>query len=268
MRSWIRMISPANSSTRIENNPGVIGRYWTWACIIELGRRQIRLAASHEMATMTNLSAGPDQGGMKDVALRTGRDGVEWPAGRQHELVALRRGVDAGGIEADHGRSVRAIAKVSAVTARDLDLVTDHNVLQKAKVRVAVRGIDGDAAFAGLGSVFDMAGTEGERLAAGARQHDGAGADPLHLDPCHRPGIRPRPRLDLTSRRNARRERAFQQHLREPRLGVDVGAVAEQDRADERQNERRDEAGHCYHTRYCERSEAIQNLSAAAAWIA
>ena len=58
-------------------------------------------------------------------------------------------------------------------------------------MRIAMRGIDGDAALAGIGRAFDMAGTEGERLAAAAREHDGAGVDPLHLDARDRPGVRP-----------------------------------------------------------------------------
>ena len=39
-------------------------------------------------------------------------------------------------------------------------------------------------------------------------------------------------------------EGALQQHLREQRLGVDVGALAEQDEAGEREEERSDDAGH------------------------
>ena len=58
-------------------------------------------------------------------------------------------------------------------------------------MRIAVRGIDRDAALAGIGRQFDMAGTEGERLAAAPRQHDGAGMDPFHLDPRNRPGVGP-----------------------------------------------------------------------------
>jgi hypothetical protein len=49
---------------------------------------------------------------------------------------------------------------------------------------------------------------------------------------------------------------------------VDVGTVAEQDEADQRENQGRDEAGHSIHDRHCERSEAIQILSAEAVWIA
>ena len=58
-------------------------------------------------------------------------------------------------------------------------------------MRIAMRGIDGDAALAGIGRALDMTGTEGERLAAAASQHDGAGIDPLHLDPRDRPGVGP-----------------------------------------------------------------------------
>ncbi len=39
-------------------------------------------------------------------------------------------------------------------------------------------------------------------------------------------------------------KRAFQQHLRQPRLGMNVGALAEQDDAEEGKGEGRHEAGH------------------------
>ena len=39
---------------------------------------------------------------------------------------------------------------------------------------VAVRRIDRNAALAGVGRQLDMAGPEGQRLAAAAGQHDGA----------------------------------------------------------------------------------------------
>ena len=58
-------------------------------------------------------------------------------------------------------------------------------------MRIAVRGIDGDAALAGIGRPLDMARTEGERLAAAACEHDGAGMEPLHFDARDRPGVRP-----------------------------------------------------------------------------
>ncbi len=58
-------------------------------------------------------------------------------------------------------------------------------------MRIAVRRVDGDAALAGIGRPFEMAGTESQRLAAASGQHDRAGVDPLHLDACDRPGVRP-----------------------------------------------------------------------------
>jgi len=57
--------------------------------------------------------------------------------------------------------------------------------------RVAMCGIDGNAALAGFGRLLDMTGSEGQCLAAAACEYDGAGADPLHLDPRDRPGISP-----------------------------------------------------------------------------
>ena len=63
--------------------------------------------------------------------------------------------------------------------------------LQKAEMRIAVCGVDRDAALAGIGRQFDMARTESQRLAAAAGEHDGAGMEPLHFDARDRPGIRP-----------------------------------------------------------------------------
>ena len=45
------------------------------------------------------------------------------------------------------------------------------------EVRVAVGGVDRGAALARLGRALDVAGTERQRLAAGAREHDGAGIE-------------------------------------------------------------------------------------------
>jgi hypothetical protein len=162
----------------------------------------------------------------------------------QHEFEIPRGGVDARCVETDHGEGVRAIAKVLAVAARDLDLVANGNIAQESEMRVAMGGIDGDAARAGLGGLLDVAGPEGERLAARACQHDGARADPFHLDPRDRPGVRPGPWLGRLAGRNALLERALQQHLRKPCLGMDVGAVGEQDGADEGKGEGQDDAGH------------------------
>lgn len=128
---------------------------------------------------------------MQDVALGPGRDGVEGPAGREHQFDILRRGIDAGLIEANHSGGIRSIAKVLSVTACDIDYVTNGDIPQEAEMCIAVRGIYGNAALAGISRLVDMAGSEREGLAAGAFQHDRAGADPLHLDPCDRPGVGP-----------------------------------------------------------------------------
>ena len=58
-------------------------------------------------------------------------------------------------------------------------------------MRIAVRRINGDAAFAGIGRAFDMPRTEGERLSAAACEHDGAGMEPLHFDARDRPCVGP-----------------------------------------------------------------------------
>lgn len=78
-----------------------------------------------------------------------------------------------------------------AVAACDVNDVSDGYTPQKAEMCVTVRGIYGNPALAGVSRLGDMAGPEGKRLAAGAFQNDGAGADPLHLDPRYRPRVGP-----------------------------------------------------------------------------
>ncbi|HWP87129.1 MAG TPA: hypothetical protein VNM70_04560, partial [Burkholderiales bacterium] len=57
----------------------------------------------------------------------------------------------------------------------------------------------------------------------------------------------------------------FQQHLCNPRLGVDVGALAAQDQADESEEERRDKAGHYFGSPViaCDKREAFAQGSEA-----
>ena len=109
---------------------------------------------------------------------------------------------------------------------------------------VAMSCVNRDPAFAGLRGALDVAGTESERLAARAREHDGADADPLHRDARLRPGIRPGPRLDGAAGGEAFGKGALQQHLREHRLGMDENALPEQDRAGARKNNHNELAAH------------------------
>ena len=104
-------------------------------------------------------------------------------------------------------------------------------------MRIAMRGIDRHAALAGIGRELDMPRTEGERLAAAAGQHDGAGMEPFHLDARHRPGICPRPGFYAVTAGDALVKSPLQQHLGQQGLGVDVGALAEQHEAGECENE-------------------------------
>src|SRR6201986_1229855 len=104
-------------------------------------------------------------------------------------------------------------------------------------MRIAMRGIDRDATLAGIGRQLDMARAEGQRLSAAAREHDGAGADAPDLDAGDRPGIRPRPGFYEVTGGDGFVERALQQNLRQQRLGVDVGALAEQDETNEREKD-------------------------------
>jgi hypothetical protein len=99
--------------------------------------------------------------------------------------------IDAGGIEAHDRGGIHPVVEFFAVASRHVDLVTDDDVLQEGEMRIAMRRIDGDATFAGVGRPFDVTRAEGERLAAAACQHDGAGMEPLHLDAGDRPSVCP-----------------------------------------------------------------------------
>src|SRR3954447_17733388 len=97
---------------------------------------------------------------MQDVALGTRGNCVERPAGREHELETLCRRIDARCIEMDHGRGIHAIAKVLAVAACDIDHVTNGNIPQEPEMRVAMRSIYRNAAFARINGSVEMAGAE------------------------------------------------------------------------------------------------------------
>src|SRR6185436_12059080 len=97
--------------------------------------------------------------------------------------------IDPGSIEAHHRGCIGAVAEFVAIASGDVDLVADGDILEESEVRIAMRRIDGDAGLSCIGCALDMSRTEGERLAAAACQHDGAGMDPLDLDPRDRPGV-------------------------------------------------------------------------------
>ena len=109
--------------------------------------------------------------------------------------MAGRERINAGLIEAHDRGAVGAVAEGLSIVTGDVDLVADRNVLQKPEMSVAMRRIDGDPAFAGVGGTLDMAGPEGQRLAAAARKCDRAGAEPSDSDARVWPGVGPRPRL-------------------------------------------------------------------------
>src|ERR1700748_95793 len=117
--------------------------------------------------------------------------------------MALAQRIDPGMVEPYHRMSVCPVAEGLAVAARDIDLVADGDVAQEAEMCIAVGGVDGHAAFAGIGGQFDMARSEGESLPAAAFERDGAGMDPLHIDAGDRPGIRPAPGLCHMAGRNS-----------------------------------------------------------------
>src|ERR1700744_3137120 len=98
-----------------------------------------------------------------------------------------------------------------AVPASHIDRVAHDEVFQETEVRIAMRGVDGDTAFAGVGRELDVARTERQRLAAASGKNDSLCMQPLDLDARDRPGVRPRPRLDVVARDDGLRERLSQQ---------------------------------------------------------
>ena len=82
-----------------------------------------------------------------------------------------------------------------------------------------------------------MAGPEGERLPARAREHDRAAAEPRDRDARHRPGVGPGPRLDGWPVASVCGEGAFEQDLREQRLGVDPDRLTDKNAAADHQHD-------------------------------
>src|ERR1700730_1700499 len=76
----------------------------------------------------------PDHGGMQDVALRSRYQGIERPAGRQHQFISASEGIDTGSVEAHDRGSVRPVAKRLAVASRDVDLIADPDVSQETEM--------------------------------------------------------------------------------------------------------------------------------------
>src|SRR4029079_7965714 len=98
-------------------------------------------------------------------------------------------------------------------------------------MRVAGSRIDRGAGLAGRWRTLDLAGPEGERLTTRAREHDLALAKPREFHPRDRPGIGPGPRLHGLAGGERLRESAFEQDLRQHRLGVDPESLPDQHRA-------------------------------------
>ena len=59
----------------------------------------------------------------------------------------IRDRIDTGLIEANDRAAVGPVAKRLAVASRDVDLVADCDIFQKAEMGVAMRGVDRDAAL-------------------------------------------------------------------------------------------------------------------------
>ena len=133
--------------------------------------------------------------------------------------------------------AVGAIAESAAVAARDGDLVADRHILQEAEMRVAMRRIDRDAALARLGASAPHGRDRRRAPGRSSRQHDGAGAEPRHLDARDRPGVGPGPGLDVAAGRDRLAKARSSSICASTRLGVDVDALAEQHEAGEQEGE-------------------------------
>jgi hypothetical protein len=117
------------------------------------------------------------------------------------------------------------------------DRISQVHVFKKSQMGIAMPADDAVAARAGRRRSLLVAGAEGERAAARARQDEERHAVCRRFQPRHRPGIgpRPRPRRDLTGQ--GALPGALDQHLRELRLEIDVAALSEVDRPGDRQDE-------------------------------
>jgi hypothetical protein len=98
-------------------------------------------------------------------------------------------------------------------------------------MRVAVSGVDRGARFADVGRTLDMPWTKRERLPTAAVEHNCVLAEARHVDPCDRPRVCPRPGFDDMAGRKRFGEGAFEQNLREHRLGVNPKTLADQNKA-------------------------------------
>ncbi len=150
---------------------------------------------------------------------------------------------------ADRGRTHRSArsrlrrrdSERPAVAARDGDLVADRHILEEAEMRVAMRRIDRDAALAGFGVGSTWPGPN-----ASAWPLEPASA--IARAPSRVTSMRATGQVSAQDQglgaagRDGLGKGALEQHLREQRLGVDVGALAEQQRAGEAR--RRARAGH------------------------
>src|SRR5262249_58425271 len=132
----------------------------------------------------------------------------EGPAGGEHELPAVGVRVDARAVPMNDGRPGDAERKGLAVATGDADLVILSHLAQEREVRVAMGRVDGCAGLARRRRALDLAGTEGECLAARSGEHDLAAMEPRHLDARDRPSVGPWPRLDVVAAGAARREPA------------------------------------------------------------
>jgi hypothetical protein len=116
---------------------------------------------------------------------------------------------------------------VAAIDVVHLDFVARLDLSQQGEVGVAMGGVDRCAPVAGVGRANHVARTESQGLAAGAIQYDHVAMQARKGDPRHRPGVGPRPGLDLFARGERPFEGPLQQRLGQHRLGGNPQAQAD-----------------------------------------
>jgi len=148
---------------------------------------------------------------------------VERVAGDEGEAVVARVVGEPEVAPVDDARRRDAVAARAAVEPLGHELVARGEPLEEREVRVAVAAHDHVAARAGLGRPVQVAGTERERAAARAREHEGRDPEGRDGEPRDGASVGPRPGTRVSFPGLGPLPRAPHQQLRDLRLGEDPG---------------------------------------------
>ena len=146
---------------------------------------------------------------------------MERVAGDEGEAVVARVVGDPEVAAVDDARLGDAVAAAAAVASLEHELVARGQPLEEREVRVAVAAHDRVAARARVGRPVEVAGTERERAAARAREHEGGDPERGSVKPGDRAGVGPRPGTRVFVPGLGPLPRAPHQELRDLGLGLD-----------------------------------------------